>query len=118
MRLLKHLLTYGKDADFDQINVAALAFSCDVYVYDIQTHQVQIISGQRPWDPQHIVVYVPFKVAYRRHKEIWAYDQNFSQLGPTPGDYWAIMLQPLSPVISRANHSSSSGTAFPSRLSS
>ena len=57
MRLLKHLLTYGKDADFDQINVAALAFSCDVYVYDIQTHQVQIISGQRPWDPQHTVVY-------------------------------------------------------------
>ena len=64
--------------------IAALAFSRDVHVYDIQTHQVQIISGQRPWDSQHIVVDVPLKVAYRRHKEIWAYDQNFRPLGPNP----------------------------------
>ena len=89
--LLTNLRTPGRDADFDQLSVAAIAVGRHVHVHDVENHRVEEICGTRPWDPLHVVPDQPLHIAYRRHQTIWAYHRQFNPLALSSGHYWAIV---------------------------
>ena len=90
-RIDTDLVTPDRDADFDQLHVAAMALGRAIHITDIQTHQTQVIDTLCPWLPNHAVTGPPLRVAYCRHKVLWAYHQDASPIGPLGGHYWAIV---------------------------
>ena len=57
-RIDTDLVTPARDADFDQLHVAAMALGRAIHITDIQTHQTQVIDTLCPWLPTHAVIVV------------------------------------------------------------